>query len=420
MESSSRLQYRRWHNLPPELWLDIFDWATFTPDNPDVLTHKTPLLSAEALFDLAYHSRSSWTSTRISWNATHISRKLKVRLASVCKAWRMLFIQSIYESITITTFGEIPRLLAILKGSCTGGVVDGHGKWTKQLTWDLEAPGPRISTDSQRDQLGEIINYLPNLESFAPSASLQSVFIPIDVLARCWDAPGIASLTSLRVAGCYELDGLMELFRRATSLTTVELGFYSGTSTVKTFIMPKVQNLSIMLSDFGSRYLECFAGGHYPELRSLSIYIHQGAHRNYDYLNDLLAAVGVTLTFLKVSASSASRVKPYDMSLIAKFCPYLEYLAFDIRSLSNLTFISKLEQLRRISIEINIPITRSQPCGVWDDRVRAAIANLFSSLPSKVELVRIYDLSHDLGRIAATRVWADLCYCKGIKMEVKD
>ncbi|CAA7268026.1 unnamed protein product [Cyclocybe aegerita] len=67
-------------DLPPEIWLDIFDWATF---NPNIITN------------------ASTPFTPIPDSTRDPNLQVRAALASVCRTWRKWAAQSLYQDVKI-------------------------------------------------------------------------------------------------------------------------------------------------------------------------------------------------------------------------------------------------------------------------------------------------------------------------------
>lgn len=130
--------------LPTEIWLHIFRTATVTRDSPQPLeTHYLPFRTISCL-----NPHLNLTEENQAWTT-------KASLTLVCKYWRELSLQYMYETVYL---GEhLILLLGGLKRSEKAAVGKGYGHNVRRIvlsSWKIEWPNPKPLTD--------IIHHCPN------------------------------------------------------------------------------------------------------------------------------------------------------------------------------------------------------------------------------------------------------------------
>ena len=161
--------------LPPELWLCVFDFATDVPGTliPEIF-EQSHLIGQ--LYNQKYHP------------ALRAALVTKRNLVRVCKQWWHLATPYLYRAIYI---GRVRCLLSLRntfkKYSAGEGTIAGvHrlGSWTQRLDVvirDCPIDGPNVAAEC----LADIVRYLSNLAiaSFAvASAAYANPFMPLSVL----------------------------------------------------------------------------------------------------------------------------------------------------------------------------------------------------------------------------------------------
>lgn len=129
--------------LPTEIWLRIFRTATVTRDSPPLETHYLPF---RTLFSSTPHL--NLTEENQAWTT-------KASLTLVCKYWRELSLQYMYETVYL---GEhLILLLGGLTRSEKAAVGKGYGHNVRRIvlsSWKIEWPSPKHLTN--------IIHHCPN------------------------------------------------------------------------------------------------------------------------------------------------------------------------------------------------------------------------------------------------------------------
>ncbi|ETW78039.1 hypothetical protein HETIRDRAFT_454097 [Heterobasidion irregulare TC 32-1] len=134
-EGSSRL-----HDLPNELWLQIFEWATFDPGFPNSLE--------TAFSDLHYH-------LNLEWHHIDMSLETKSSLVCVCRRWYALATPLLYQAVVVmnenvhSLFRTLKQATEIPNGIMLGSLV-------RRLDVCLER-------EFDLPELGEIFGYISHL-----------------------------------------------------------------------------------------------------------------------------------------------------------------------------------------------------------------------------------------------------------------
>lgn len=104
--------------IPPELWLEIFDYAAYCPQHPTVVTNDRLNFDQDPLF---YYERE--LDTRIEDYSDEISESAPLvvptrrALILVCKAWYSLGIKKLYSSLNLNDDVATASLIATLSYS---------------------------------------------------------------------------------------------------------------------------------------------------------------------------------------------------------------------------------------------------------------------------------------------------------------
>ncbi|EAU91087.2 hypothetical protein CC1G_03255 [Coprinopsis cinerea okayama7 len=114
--------------LPPELWLEIFQFATYV--------HRSASIKPLDPFAVQRISR-----TPMAANTPALALFTKLALVQVCKAWRKATLPMLYEHIVIRSPSRAQMILNVLRGS-RGSVASpsqspgrsvGYGSWTRHI-----------------------------------------------------------------------------------------------------------------------------------------------------------------------------------------------------------------------------------------------------------------------------------------------
>lgn len=147
-------------SLPPELWLEIFRYATYVP--------RVHGLSPGVPFERQRPSNFAWgVNTPVSSLAT------KRSLVVVCRAWRMLATELLYEHVVISSRRRAFLLARTLYEShsaakrsyaqshAVGEVPRGHAEWIRHV--ELRDCSRTSKTASFWNAVAAILSLLPNL-----------------------------------------------------------------------------------------------------------------------------------------------------------------------------------------------------------------------------------------------------------------
>ncbi|KAL4076919.1 hypothetical protein V8B97DRAFT_2003811 [Scleroderma yunnanense] len=156
--------------LPPEIWLRIFDFATYIPG-----TMVPEILEQSSLIGKLY--------TRRYYPALRVALLTKRYLVRVCKQWWHLATPYLYRAVYIGRARCLLSLYSTLKKYAEGeGTIAGvHdlGSWTQRLDVVIR-DHPIGGPNTEAERLAGIIRYLPNLAiaSFAvASAAYANTFM---------------------------------------------------------------------------------------------------------------------------------------------------------------------------------------------------------------------------------------------------
>jgi len=198
------------YSLPVELWLHIFRLSTITP-----LTHR--------LRAITYHPFQTIPLIAAQDDAEAV--KTKLALVRVCKAWRALAIDLLYEDIWMGSPGKLPKLLAGLDGDDLD--FPDRGRWIRRAS----LPYTSSATLTPRPlEAVKILEHCPRLEvlvrvgPFRPDEDLRFEFP-----AECPPLPSLKRLDWWHVNDAARSGGINsvgDVLHAAPNLEYLSLGGY--------------------------------------------------------------------------------------------------------------------------------------------------------------------------------------------------
>ncbi|KII85460.1 hypothetical protein PLICRDRAFT_145170 [Plicaturopsis crispa FD-325 SS-3] len=142
-------------DLPLELWLDIFRYATYTP-NATSLSPVDPFVPLHPSYNA------------MGPNMPTIAMKTKCSLVLVCRAWKRVATEILYEYIPIRSPRRADMILTALNGIPLSTSPDQrtseYGKWTRHISVHTGVRG--ADTFSFLQKVYYILRLCPNLRAF--------------------------------------------------------------------------------------------------------------------------------------------------------------------------------------------------------------------------------------------------------------
>ncbi|KAH9946945.1 hypothetical protein B0H21DRAFT_372702 [Amylocystis lapponica] len=324
-------------SLPPELWLEIFRCATWVS--------RTRGISPGDPFQRQRPANFAWgVNTPVSVLRT------KCGLVLVCRAWRALATELLYEHVILSSRRNACLFLqTLISSECAarantgtdapyGVMPRGHGQWIRHM--EVHTCSRTSKTSAFWAAIAQSLWMAPNLQVFSgfwerplspPVLAWFSSYIGTTVKALYWeetDVPeGEVSLLSA---------SFLQKFQSLRVLDIRKLVFESFPfiDAAAAFALPAVTDMLLPTTPALLRFASKLA---LPALRSLtldaaSVRTHETS-AVLSALNKLLAAHGPTLTTVELQPITSNSFKPSPIH-IATFlqpgvCPALHTLVFD-------------------------------------------------------------------------------------------
>ncbi|KAL0956891.1 hypothetical protein HGRIS_002997 [Hohenbuehelia grisea] len=294
-------EHRTLPQLPPDIWLEIFQFSTYIhraktiePLDPFVLTP----LSNDAM----------------AVNSHHTSWRTKCALVLVCRPWRKIAIQLLYEHLVMKSPRRAKQILAVLSGSCQSPndaisskppiFSSEYGKWTRHLEIFTHARG--ATRFHYLQIVFDIMKLCPNVRMLSGSWVAET---PDQFLA------GIAFMYGKSLEGLYWNEftyssaftplGFFSAFR---ALNILDIRHYVGDGKAKNNLpliisMPELR--SLVLSTYPSS-LEAANSLILPSLRNLTIDVTVDPAIVEESLSTFLKLHGMTLESVEITSSASS------------------------------------------------------------------------------------------------------------------
>ncbi|KAJ6594487.1 hypothetical protein B0H19DRAFT_1095754 [Mycena capillaripes] len=314
-------------DLPLEIWLEIFQWSTYLSTSiggmdPFTLQHSpTDVMGA---------------------NTPILSTRTKCALVRVCRSWRRIAIQILYQHIAIRSPMRATLILQVLRDSHSDR--SNYGYWTRHIEVFTHARG---SSDIRYLQtVFRIFQYCPRLRMLSAT---WRIVVPREFLTA------VSTLYGPTLQGLYwdeqkhSLEkthaslGFLASFR---SLRILDLrnfvgdGLLSGEG-LPPVILPRLTH--IILSNQGSN-ISVATALELPALHVLTLHTLVSHPTRIDLVTKLLAVHGASLTTVHLpTPSSGSDTEPNQpraptthippsLFLCAGVCPNLDTISFGANS----------------------------------------------------------------------------------------
>lgn len=152
-------------HFPPEIYLAIFDFATYTHHvhDPDPLDMNFQLFVTKNYRGSLRRSLVPFCYSWVCLSHAHPSQRTKLSLVRVCRAWMELAYPFLYENIVIGRGRYLLSICSVLRENRS------LGHCTKRL--DIALRDSARPVDEELSLIADIIRFLPNLEIVTFSVS---------------------------------------------------------------------------------------------------------------------------------------------------------------------------------------------------------------------------------------------------------
>ncbi|KAJ7141214.1 hypothetical protein C8R44DRAFT_762956 [Mycena epipterygia] len=316
-------------DLPLEIWLEIFQWSTYVygattiePMDPFTLKHAPTDVMGP--------------------NTPILSMRTKCALVRVCRSWRRIAIQILYQHIVIRSPSRAALILQVLRDSHSAK--SNYGHWTRHIELYTHARG---SSDIRFLQtVFRIFQYCPRLRVLSAT---WRIVVPKEFLNA------VSTLYGPTLQGLYwdeqkhsleQTHASLDFLVSFQSLRILDLRNFVGDGVLSRVgsppaTLPCLNHL--ILSNHGPN-ISVAAALDLPALHTLTLQSLVGHPTRIDLITKLLAAHGASLTSVHLPSPSsgsdneptqsrpAAQHIPPSLFLHPGVCPNLETLTFGANS----------------------------------------------------------------------------------------
>ncbi|KAJ6475115.1 hypothetical protein C8R47DRAFT_1293716 [Mycena vitilis] len=324
--------------VPEELWRLIFGLAAHSS-----LSHDVGYGHFQSLRDI------SQTTTRLDEDARRLRTCLSI--TGVCKLWRLLVAEYMYEDVRIKGAASLKSLVSGLQRSALEDVLGGFGRYIRRLEIPMRhtqssqpnihlSPFEMAPSSSPGFHLGDLIRLCPRLEIFCRPylrldsegmnfwASLINTPLETDVplLPRLRRLEWYESDLDTHFHGNHTAERLSELMIHAPALEYLYISSDRRDALSRLPSCPRLQTLRINRSHHHSKHVHNLRIPHAPELPNLT---HLILHAMLPSpLLAFLAATGERVRTLEFAFAPQLVFSATQMQRLLSRCPALEELAF--------------------------------------------------------------------------------------------
>ncbi|KAI0756654.1 hypothetical protein C8Q80DRAFT_1091695 [Daedaleopsis nitida] len=307
------------HNLPDELWLDIFDMAVEDAEFFDPVLHT--VFSEAVWFKNLFGEWALRRSQECLNNAQRRSYATKKAIMATCRNWRRLGYEFFYRFLFFSNPHNIQRACELLDSNSE------FGRWTRRVHATSYHGANRTTIEITQNSLVSVIRHCLKLEIFIVNWPLSSALSAI-AQALCTYVPRTLRVLQINIPSP-SLAKLIFMLQCLPKLETVQIEFDGpppeyirlGAAGDLELTLPALQTLALRGSF--QDFVEQAIGWHLPALKSLSL----DFVNNRDDLPDLVeffAEHGSELTFLDLNC-----IPPLDIATILDLCPQLTTFTFN-------------------------------------------------------------------------------------------
>ncbi|TBU34562.1 hypothetical protein BD311DRAFT_746380 [Dichomitus squalens] len=307
------------HNLPDELWLEIFDMAV---DDSSLFEPTLPTAFSEASwFKSLYGDWSLRTAQEEVNSAQRKSYATKKAIMNTCRNWRRLGYEFYYRFLFFSNPRNIQRLCALMD------TTKDLGKWTRRLHVTRYFATGGASSETIQNSLVAVIRHCPKLEIFITNWPLS---ISFSAIANALCTYSVETLRVLQInIPTLSLPKLIYMLQCLPKLEVLHVEFEGappeylplGAAGDLELNLPCLQHLAIRgpFQDF----VEQAIAWRLPSLRLLSLdFINY--REDFPDIIEFLTEHGQELTFLDLNC-----IPPLEVSSILDLCPMLETFTFN-------------------------------------------------------------------------------------------
>lgn len=403
-------QLHAWDGAPPEIWDQIFDFASLLPRYADLdasaMLHPDDYFSPDMRYDMRVAADDELRR----------SIRYRIKMSQVCVAWRSANIEKAYEHLYVNDFSQLEPLCKSLERSCISSRPEGFGRCTKQFSWTLR--GERGDQDYEPrvvQLLVKILSHLPKFRAFSQSQQWGSLTVPSEVIDALLEYGLTQSLRRVRIIGPVYVQDLSKLSANFLHLTALSVGKITTPEADETpWSLPMLRSLHVELSlcrstphpfhpfhhdlPLGIDPITHFTDGQLPRLEQFSVLLclHDGRHS----LLYFLAEHGHKIKLLRIEVAKTCCLLPVYLSSMLSHCPNVTDLIIDLDVLHNLEHLEIQVPIHRLGILMVEALTniytqmlprlpvRSQP--LQELRVLR-----HATLPRALRYVRVVDMGFD-------------------------
>ena len=304
-------------DLPVEMWLEIFQFATHVHQHATIV----PL--------------NPFTLKRVSTNVMAVnvpslSSRTKLSLVLVCRSWRRIAIQMLYQYVVVRSPARAAALLAVLRSSQAAsddghGPHAGYGQWTRHIEVFTHARG--ASELRYLQTLFHIFQACPNLRMLS---GRWNHILPVEFL----DA--ISRLYGPSLQGLYWNEACLNDYLSVTtpqflasfqSLRVLDLRNFVGGpisgQLVEWFPKPLLPKLQDLIISTYPQSLALATALSLPALRNLIVKTAISGEPPFDILTAFLKVHGPSLVSVDIPSPSADSEPEPDTALLRRDLPHI-------------------------------------------------------------------------------------------------
>ena len=140
--------------LPPEIWLKVFAFASWIPGVLSISDHPAIIGFVRDRYGISVHNRF------------RVSMDVKLAISLVCRTWNALVSQTLFEYLLVKSGDQALRIASMLEQhTITPSKAHGRGWWTARLEFAFD--GVHIWTNEHTNAVIRILRSCPNLICFS-------------------------------------------------------------------------------------------------------------------------------------------------------------------------------------------------------------------------------------------------------------
>ncbi|KAF9486345.1 hypothetical protein BDN70DRAFT_869847 [Pholiota conissans] len=327
-------------NLPPEIWLEIFEWAAYNPNFPTDI---------HAPFE------------RIPDDYQDSNLEVRINIASVCSTWRTWIVESLYKDIEIRHGAHaLQRLLEACQrsGRC-------YGEMVRRVVLPYRST---VTSHSQPLQSIEILKLCPKVHTLLRPQHRSVGDEPrFDREAECTDFPSVQRLEWWHYSEAERTGGINSLghvLRNIPNLRYLFIGGVVGADRIcsepGSISLTKLETLRLCIRS-GSLFYSILSKWRMPMLRHIvmdSPPVKEGLEALWDALGHQLESVGFGKHLRFLTNDS--------LSPCLQGCPNLKEVNFYLLFTAPLPDNQVHIRLRQVGLHAHVNPFLANGAHVWD------------------------------------------------------